>query len=111
MKPTSYEGPIHLAILQYLRAVLPRAVIHHSPNEFGMAGDGIARQIAKARYMGTVKGWPDLEVMHEGRALFFEVKALGKRATPEQVIVGDQLMKAGFNWALVRSIDEVRENL
>ena len=105
------ESKIQLDILQYLRTVLPRAVIHHSPNEFGMAGDGIARQIAKARRMGTVKGWPDLEVFINGRGLFFEVKAEGGRLTQEQRQVGDELLEAGFNWAVVRSIDDVRDRL
>ena len=105
------ESTIHLDILRYLRTVLPRAVIHHSPNEFGMAGDGIARQMAKARHMGTVKGWPDLEVLLNGGVMFFEVKAPGGRLTQEQRQVGDELLEAGFYWAVVRSIDDVREML
>ncbi len=40
------EGPIHKEILAHLKARLPGAVIHHSPNELAMRGEGAARILA-----------------------------------------------------------------
>ena len=44
-KNVDREGPVHRQILQGLRLVLPGALIHHSPNEFGMNGPEIARTL------------------------------------------------------------------
>lgn len=107
VKRIDREGPIHKAILQYLRFVYPRAAIHHSPNEFDMAGRKIARQIAKARNLGTRKGWPDIEMLYEGTFYTFEVKAKGNYALPEQKQCGEDIQASGGYWAVVRSVDDV----
>jgi len=104
------EGPIHRSILAYLHAILPGALIHSSPNSFGdMTGPGIARQVAKARNMGMRPGWPDIEVFWQGRGLFFEVKAEGGKLQDHQKALGQALIAQGMKWAVVRSIDDVRE--
>jgi len=106
-KPKSVEGPIHLDVLAYLRLALPRAMIHHSPNEFGMSGAGIARQIAKAKHHGMVVGWPDIEVMLPGgKTLFLEIKAPKRKPTAEQVAVMAALQRLGHKVFVVRSVDE-----
>lgn len=100
------EGPVHRAILAYLRTVLPDAVIHHSPNETDMAGADVARQ--KAAALGTRAGWPDIECIWHGRFLAFEVKAPGGRVTPQQRATGVAIAEAGGHYAVVRSIDDAR---
>ncbi|WP_412506172.1 VRR-NUC domain-containing protein [Roseovarius sp. SYSU LYC5161] len=103
------EGPVHRAILQYLRHALPAdALVHHSPNELDMAGSEAARQIAKARKMGTRAGWPDLEIIWCGRAYMLEVKAPRGRQSPDQRAVANDLERAGAEYAVVRSIEEVQ---
>lgn len=111
MKHRDLESPVHRSILAYLRHVFPRALIHHSPNGSSLKGPEVARQIAKAKSLGMVKGFPDLVVFHDGTALFFEVKARSGTVQPEQKDVLAQLAALGFRTAIVRSIDDVAECL
>lgn len=110
-KHVSREMPIHVGILGYLRDKFPNAIIHHSPNEFGMSGKAVARQIAKHKRMGMVVGFPDLVVIHCGAVMGFEVKAEGNYARPSQKAVGEQFKANGAFWAVVRSKDDVRDCL
>ena len=106
------ERRAHLAILSYLRTVLHgNPKIHHSPNEFGMSGDGIARQIAKHKDMGMVPGWPDLVAVTFHGDLYFEVKAEGGSLSTAQKDVHADLRRLGRKVAVVRSIDDVRDHL
>lgn len=107
------EGPIHRAILSFLRVAMPDAVIHHSPNELNLRGDKVAKAIAqnKAKGLGMRPGWPDLEVFHNGTPYFFEVKAEGNTQTPAQKDIQAELQAQGIRYAVVRSIADVRECL
>ena len=105
------EGPIHSAILAYLRRQYPKAVIHHSPNQTDVKGALIARAIAKQKMMGMLVGFPDLMMLHEGRFYSFEVKAEGGYASPAQKAVGEAIVASGGYWAVVRSIDDVEEKM
>lgn len=107
------ESPIHRTILSYLRAAMPDAVIHHSPNELNLRGDKVAKAIAqnKAKGLGMRPGWPDLEVFQSGTPYFFEVKAEGNTQTREQKNVQAELQAQGIRYAVVRSIADVRECL
>ena len=108
MKPRDLEGPIHRAILTYLRTQFPRAVVHHSANSIGRSGLSIARQIASNTAMGTVKGFPDLTcLMPGGRVWFFEVKAPGNYPDKTQRALHEHLRGLGFRVAVVRSIEDV----
>lgn len=100
------EGPIHRAILDYLRLALPGAVIHHSPGEFGMSGSDIARQIAKNKMNGMVVGFPDIIILWHGAFWAFEVKAPGGKPSDAQEAVGASIQAMRGKWAIVRSIDE-----
>lgn len=107
----SPERRIHLAVLHHLRLRFPRAIIHHSANEIGLKGKDVARQIAGQKHMGMVVGFPDLIVLHDGEAMFFEVKAEGGRETPAQKDVRETLTAQGFRAAVVRSVQDVEECL
>jgi hypothetical protein len=110
---TNREMPVHLAVLGYLRTVLPpHAIIHHAANELGLSGPAAARAVAKAKHLGMMPGWPDLEVFVCGHPpMFFEVKADGGRLTDAQKEVADRLTGAGCNVAVVRGIADVRAAL
>ena len=105
------EGPIHAAILAYLRRQYPGAVIHHSPNQTDVKGQAIARTIAKQKMLGMLVGFPDLIMLHQGRFYGFEVKAEGGYPSPAQKDVGAAIVAAGGFWAVVRSIDDVKEKM
>jgi hypothetical protein len=100
------EGPIHRAVMDYLRVALPGAVIHHSANEFGLSGPNVARQIAKNRHNGMLVGFPDLMVLWHGNFWAFEVKAPKGKPTDAQVAVGASIERMGGKWAVVRSVDD-----
>jgi hypothetical protein len=106
------EGPIHKAILQLLDLCLPGdAIYHHSPNELDMAGPEAARQIAKARKLGTKAGWTDIEIVWQGRFYGIEVKAPGGRLSQAQADIHAAMRRAGAEVAIVSSVTEMREVL
>lgn len=105
-KRTDREGPIHKGILEVIPLIMPGAVVHHSPNEVDMAGSEAAKVIAKARKLGTRKGWPDLEWIWRSRFMTFEVKAPGNYPSEDQKACGAAIIKAGGFWAVVRSVDQ-----
>ena len=75
------ETLIHVAILHYLRAVLPDCVVAHVPN----GGQRSAIAGARMKRLGTVPGMPDLMVLlPAGKVLFFEVKAPNGRPSETQ---------------------------
>lgn len=100
------EGPVHRAVLRLFEVVLPPdAVYHHSPNELDMAGPEAARQIVKARRLGTRKGWPDLEIIWRGRAYFMEIKAESSQSDDQRAVQID-LDRAGAPYVVVRSVTD-----
>lgn len=103
------ERPIHLAILKYLRLQYPDALIHHSANEVDLRSKDVARAIAKSKHMGMVPGFPDLLVIWRAYVWGFEVKAEGNYATKSQKDVGTLMENNGAKWAVVRSVDDVKE--
>ena len=106
------ENPIQRAIVQYLRTAIPgNPIVHHSPNEIGLSGKDVARQIAKAKLNGMVPGWPDLVVVCYPAVLFFEVKAPGGRLSPAQEQVHMDMIRLGHRVAVVRSIEDVQAAL
>jgi hypothetical protein len=105
------EGPIHRAILAYLRHVLPDALVHHSANELALKGADVARQIAKAKHNGMMPGWPDFEVITEAGVVFLEVKAPGGSLTEAQRGVHDAMRRLGCRVAVVRDIADTRAAL
>ena len=108
-KNVDHEGPIHLAILDYLLAQYPQAAIHASPNSNTMKGRDVARMIAKQKRMGMRPGWPDIEMILGGCFFGFEVKAEGNKQQPNQVDVEHDIGVAGGHYFVVRSIDDVKE--
>ncbi len=108
-KRRDQEGPIHKAILQYLRFALPTAVIHHSPNEMNLHADAKSKAIAqsKAKALGMMTGFPDILVLWRGVFLGIEVKAPGKSPTDDQVAVGEAITAAGGEWIVATSVRDV----
>ena len=107
----SLELPIHRAILSYLRLAFPKGITHHSPQNIGVDGAKVARAVALSKSMGMVSGWPDLITIADGRVMAWEVKAEGGTVSDAQKAVGAALQANGVHWAVVRSIDDVRDYL
>lgn len=105
---------MHVACLQYLRAVMPRALIHHSANELNMGGDRVrnARVQARSKRLGMMPGWPDLVVLTPSDGvIFFEVKAPGGSLSPDQRAMRETIERLGYPYAVVRSVEDVRAAL
>jgi hypothetical protein len=101
------EADLQRTVVQALRFALPRtAIIHHCANEVTEAGPRGAKRQAILVGMGVHAGFADLMVLHDGRALFFELKAPKGRLRPDQESFRDAVLAQGFGWALVRSLDD-----
>jgi hypothetical protein len=105
-KKVDREGPIHKAVLAYLRMALPGAVIHHSPNETDMRGRQAMLMVTRAKALGMQVGFPDLLVIWQGAVWGFEVKAPGNYPTEAQRATGAALEAQGARWAVVQSVDD-----
>jgi hypothetical protein len=105
MKPDLIsERQIHAATVDYLRLALrPGVVFHHSPNE-GHRGWKAQRDI---KSHGVHAGWPDLEILHDGKTYFVELKSTKGRLTTRQRQCHEQLKQAGFYVETCRSLDDV----
>ena len=64
---TDREGPIHKAILHYLRAQFPSALIFHPANELNLRADPKTKAIAQARAkaLGMLPGAPDIVMLSD----------------------------------------------
>lgn len=107
------EAPIQRAIVRWLRLKFPAWIVHHSRNEINKRGAAIAMEIAQAKQLGAVTGWPDLIIMPPAEVgpLFLEVKAEGNYPTEAQKQVHKMLGELGYRVGVVRSIDDVQERL
>lgn len=106
------ESPIQIAIVDYLLRVLPKGcLVHHCRNEINRSGATYMRELAKAKKMGALVGFPDLIIFTFMGVFLLEVKAEGKYARPNQKELHEDLRHLGFKVAVVRSIDDVRECL
>ena len=99
------EASIQKAIVEYLRAVLPHAIVAAIPNGSQRTASGRpANAVA-----GLLPGMPDLIVLlPRGRTVFFEVKAAKGRVSDNQLAIHLELQGLDHQCAVVRSIDEVR---
>jgi|TARA_R110002110_G_scaffold400307_1_gene616565 hypothetical protein len=71
-----------------------------------------ARTGKKNRLMGVRRGWPDITVFRfEDKPIFFELKSATGRCSPHQIFWRDRLQAMGFDWFLIRSLDDVKEAL
>ena len=101
------EDRIQIAILDYLEAVAPDAIVFAVPNE----GRRSYTTAARHKLLGMVAGVPDLVLTHGGKAFFFEVKSPTGRLRPAQKLFLERAQASGARCAVVRSIDDVRAAL
>jgi len=101
------EADIQRAIVSFLRAVLPKgSIVHHAVNEIASGGRAGHMRQAILVGMGVHPGFADLVVISQGQVVFLEVKSPSGRLRPAQEAFRDDVIKQGFGWALVRSVDD-----
>lgn len=106
------EDDLQRQVVAFLDTALPPGcVYHHSPNE----GKRHVSYINRLKKMGTKYGWPDLELFcpanttssGQNEAIFIELKAKRGTMNENQRRMRDQIIGAGFPWALCKSLDDV----
>lgn len=101
------EADLQRAVVSALRFALPKtAIIHHCANEVTEPGQRGAKRQAILVGMGVYPGFADLMVLCDGRVLFLELKAPKGRLSTTQAAFRDAVQAQGFDWALVRSLDD-----
>lgn len=103
-----HESKIQKAIVEYLRAVLPNALVMAIPNGSQRTASGRpANAVA-----GLLPGAPDLCVaLPNGKTLFLEVKSDKGRVSDNQILVHGLLNSLGHTVPVVRSVEDVRQAL
>lgn len=97
------EQALHVAVSRFLRHALPANATYTT---FPLGGGGFRRgQTLKA--MGTRAGWPDVQVLHAGRAFFVELKAADGRLSDIQADTHRRIVASGCPVLVARSVEEV----
>lgn len=103
------ESMIQVAIMAYLRSVLPKSCQVFSTQN-GLRTS--PRQAAKAKAEGMMSGVPDIVICRPtGLVAFLEVKKEGGYLSASQREFRDWCGSYAVPFAVVRSIDDVRETL
>lgn len=98
------ERAIHVQVVDFLALALPSdAMFVHVPNE-GKRGFQAQRDFKE---LGSVTGFPDLIIAHQGRAFCIELKAANKYPTPEQRIAHQRLRDARVPVVVAHSLTDV----
>jgi hypothetical protein len=105
IKITREEDGVHIAILNYLRTVLPHGWrVKHVPNKPRSAIAGL-----REKRMGAIAGWPDLMIFGpKPHTYFVEVKAAKGRVRDNQSDVHDALKDIDYSVGIARSIDDAK---
>lgn len=104
------EADLQRTVVACLQLALPKgSIVHHSPNEQG-GGEAARRRQAILVGMGVHPGWTDVvllvRVLGAPFVLFLELKSATGRLTKEEKDFRDDVLRLGFGWALVRSVDD-----
>jgi hypothetical protein len=96
------EAKIQSEIVAYMRNELKieRGLFFSIPNDGQFASKFLAT--------GLVPGFPDLCLLNEKTAYFFEVKVPGQKPRANQVEIHETLFSKGFEVFVVTSLDQFR---
>lgn len=89
---------------QYMRFALPdNATFTHIP----LGGQRHSRAAARLAAMGTKAGWPDYIIVHNGNAIFIELKTDRGSLSAVQKQVHEKLRLCGATVLVARSIEGI----
>ena len=109
-----HEELLQKAVVNYLLLLEKQKKLTFTANYNNVArSDAYAsRTGAKNKAMGVRKGWPDLTVYKfESKPIFLELKSPKGRLSKEQRQWQQKLESMGFDWFLIRSLDDVKKAL
>jgi len=102
------EDSLHITVAEWLNLALPPdSAWHHSPNE--NKAHVAWRQKLKKR--GTCAGWPDIEIIYQGKIYFIELKYGKNKVSDKQKLCHDYIMRGGAPVAVCYTLFEVQEAL
>jgi len=102
------EKRLQYAVMLFLAAALPHdAIAHHSP------GEGKRTKSAQATLIrsGYCKGWPDIEIVWQGRVFFIELKAAKGVLSAAQRETHRRLVYSGAEVVVCRGVEGVERAL
>jgi len=101
----SSEHKTQAAVHVFLCRALPPDAVHTSID----AGQGIMDPIAgaKRRDRGCRAGWPDLQIIYNGKFHCIELKTANGRLSDNQRTCANAIIAAGGAWGCCRSVEEV----
>jgi hypothetical protein len=90
-------------------------LIHHQPRHsiFSVPNGGLRskKEAMKLKATGVVAGVSDLIVVQPDRVVFVELKTPTGRQSPEQIEFEKTVTSLGFEYMLVRSLEEFQEKI
>lgn len=106
------EDNLHINVVRYVKMQYSGALISHSPNE----GKRTPFERYKASKLGVSSGFPDLQIIYNGRQLFLELKTEANKVTGQkagkpsinQLAWIEGLQKQGFNAAIAYGFDNAK---
>lgn len=109
-KRGSPEMAVQLAIIRWLRAVMPKAMIHFNKAEINQRGQAAMMEIHRAKMHGMMPGYPDLIVLPYANVgpFWIEVKSPKGRVSETQKEVHGMMWGLGYKVVVARSVDDVR---
>jgi hypothetical protein len=101
------EAQLQRAVIAFLRLAAPEAVAFAIPNAARRSATGRATNAVA----GLLSGAPDLILVHDGRALFLELKSAKGRVSPQQAEAHARLRAAGAFVGIIRTLEDVETAL
>lgn len=101
------EAALHRAVAAYLTVALPPDVAWTT----FPAGSGGKARGGQLKAAGLRPGWPDLQILWDGKFLGIELKTGKRRLSPAQDACVRLIFRAGGTWTVCRSIDDVERIL
>lgn len=108
MSRSQPEFRLQCVVVDYLTRACPTLLWTAFP-----AGEARTEKTGgKLKRMGLKPGWPDIIAVKPGGGfLGLELKAEGGRLSPEQKAVLEALEGCGASYAVIRSLDDLKETL
>lgn len=104
-RPKQSEDALHRAVADHLTLVLgPDVVWFHPPN----GGARSEREGAKFKAQGVKAGVADIVLVYQGRHYEIELKSATGKQSDSQIAWQAALEKAGGQYRLAKSVDDVK---
>lgn len=115
------ESQIQQQVIQYLSLISSKHnfVFMAPMNEgvmmvlkmFKVPNKTCIRLVMWLRKMGFLPGASDLQIFHNGKAYFIEMKTPTGKQSEKQKLFMNNVLKAGCEYAVCRSVDDIKECL